>query len=680
MKKQISFVLVLTLVASLFSGCAGEKAVSEAPAETVTETAAEATTEATTEPTTEPTLSAEEVLLASLSERTRQAYELGIVPLELLWDLERPVTIGEASAMLQKAYVHRTGVESKMLAELMAREDWAGKNADRGWIAYVPGLADLEMTYGGEYKNYEQWFADTNSWEMGQYLSFYWERLGMNINWIDGSDNMFRSSGFGGEHELCADNDLETNGLALIYGCMVYDSLTGEKYFTLDEGPLLNFSREVSVGEAVQYALVYYNFPNPMAYPNFAAPEEVGKYNEEIITADLLEKETDLPAASCGELPANWHGVVMDDLIILEENSHEENRIFEYEIQAVKDAGFNYIGLELDFNWLEDSYIYLPHKYAYNGLAKAEDEGKIDLDRLEHIDQVLAWCMEYDIHLNLRCIGVGGFGDFSKYGDQCRAVANAGNYKEKLAAKWGAIARRYTDIPNEYLSFTLFTGREDMYNSLKVKNELVIPSVEAIRRESPERCIIADVFNGYQDPEELAQLGVALSYRINEPVAVFDFSASEYFSYKNFSQTWNTMGEYAVKNFTWPYQNRWDAEALLNVSHGKGDTAVQVMETAEEYGVGFMLSEFGVHITPWSGIVLSRSRYPDEHYRAMIVDITDTMKEKGYGWCFAHWYNPYGVAFADPIIENTEYAQVGDHPYYIDQRMLSWVQEINGVS
>lgn len=678
MKRTVSLLLIMALIMTLLSGCAGGQRTEETESvQTSAMAETEAATQPTTEPTTEPTLSPEEQLLAALPERIRQAYELGIVPLELLWDLERTVTIGEASAMLQKAYIHRTGVESKMLAELMTREEWAGKNADRGWIAYVPGLADLEMACGDEYKNYEQWVADANVWKKGELLIFFSEQLGLNENWI--GENGCTSTFYGGKIDLCSDIDPKTvNGWALSYGYDAYDQFTGERYFNFDEGPLLNLEREVSVAEAVEYALVYYNFLNPMAYPNFAAPEEVGKYNEEIITAELLTKETDLPEASCEKLPASWHGVVMNDLTVLEENGHEGNRIFEYEIQAVKDAGFNYIGLELDFNWLVDSFLQTPWKHVYNGFVKAEDVGKIDLDRLEHIDQVLAWCMEYDIHLNLRCVGVGGFGDLSKYGEQSMAIASAGKYKDGLAEKWGAVARRYADIPNEYLSFTLFTGQEDMYHSLKLKNELVIPSVEAIRAESPERCIIADVFNGSQEPEELAQLGVALSYRITEPEAVFDFAKSEYFSYKK-GQKWNNMGDYAVGNFSWPYQGCWDGEALLNVSHEKGKTASQVMEIAQTYGVGFMLSEFGVHLLSWDSVVYSRSRYPDAQYKAMIVDITDTMEEKGYGWCFAHWYSPYGVAFAVPIIADTEYEKINDH-YYIDQTVLGWFRQINGAA
>ena len=76
---------------------------------------------------------------------------------------------------------------------------------------------------------------------------------------------------------------------------------------------------------------------------------------------------------------------------------------------------------------------------------------------------------------------------------------------------------------------------------------------------------------------------------------------------------------------------------------------------------------------------LDRTRYADEPYYAMITDITSTIEALGYGWCFAHWYSPYGVAFCLPAIKTSTYEQVEDYPYYIDQGMLELFQTINGV-
>lgn len=56
-----------------------------------------------------------------------------------------------------------------------------------------------------------------------------------------------------------------------------------------------------------------------------------------------------------------------------------------------------------------------------------------------------------------------------------------------------------------------------------------------------------------------------------------------------------------------------------------------VMETAHEYGVGFMASEFG-------------------------------------------------IAAPAPIVEGATYEQVGEHDYYFDQTVLGWFREINHIT
>ena len=166
MKKATSLLLVLTMVLSLFAGC-GKPAAKETTAQVPAATLSAETAAPATESTTKPTLSPEELLYNSLTDRQRQAVDLGIVELSQMEDLERIVTVGEASAMLQKAYVHRTGVESKMLNELMTREEYSSRNAPRGWLMGMPGLADLELTHGEVYENYEQWFlltGDNGGW------------------------------------------------------------------------------------------------------------------------------------------------------------------------------------------------------------------------------------------------------------------------------------------------------------------------------------------------------------------------------------------------------------------------------------------------------------------------------------------------------------------------------------
>ena len=118
MKKATSLLLVLTMVLSLLSGCckpAAQESTTQVPATTPTaETAAPIT-----EPTTEPTLSPEEILYNSLTDRQRQAVDVGIVELSQMEDLERVCTVAEAARMVRNARVQMYGEESAVMAAAM---------------------------------------------------------------------------------------------------------------------------------------------------------------------------------------------------------------------------------------------------------------------------------------------------------------------------------------------------------------------------------------------------------------------------------------------------------------------------------------------------------------------------------------------------------------------------------
>lgn len=711
MTRMIALLLAVVMLLSL-SGCGGSVREETAQASAgdgvpVPETSESPVPEETVAPTTEPTLSHEEMLYNSLPERMRQAVDAGIVELNQLEDLERTVTVGEASQMLQKAYVHRTGVESKTLNDLINREEFASRTADRGWIAAIPGFADLEIPYGENFESYEQWglylgkqWASTGDLWSGfdNRLCIHMPVLGVLDSWdyrYDADSETFYSEPFGSLILNATDyaqfwEEVQQDPLYFraddrySYGLKVYDSTNGGKFISLENGSF-HGRKELTVEEAAQCALVYYNFPNPMAYPTYVAPAEVGAYNPEIITPELLSKETDLPAASCERLPSQWHGVVLDDMEMNAYNMHTDPEIYEYEIRKIKEAGFNFVGLNLDFSWLQDYWLFNTRnnggKNGYVSLINKEDDGKISLERLEKLDRVIALCMEYDIHVNLRATALGKISGYSL--DMGQKIVKGSNYAGELAELWQAIARRYADIPNEYLSFTLFTAA-----NYDVKNEMLVDSVEAIRAVSPDRCIIADICTDLMDSEEFAKLGVALSYRLRDSEkygTIFNMNAY----YKKSSRSsemrlyWLTnQGKTVIETFDWPYQGEMDADVLFSSARKKGENLTDVMETAREYGVGFMLSDFGVAVhQEEKGVdyAVSRLRYADEPYFAMITDITSTMEELGYGWCFAHWYNPYGIAFCLPAIKTSAYEQIEDYPYYIDQGMFELFKSVNGV-
>ncbi len=699
MKRLTALLLALVMLLSL-TACG-----SSAPVETEAPVAApvtEAPTEPAAEPTTEPALSPEEVLYNSLPDRMKQAVDVGIVELSQLEDLNRIVTVGEAAQMLQKAFVHRTGVESMTLNDLMTSSDYSTRNATRGWIMNIPGLADTELLKGNQYKNYEQWMKLSNK-EGGEHLwhDFRYRTHATNIELVSTETDDFVLTADGNSYmdkpgvmpaqdysrlkELMksdflygsCEKDKRFSDIS-DYAFSVYDQTNGCKFITFEDD-CINPDTELTLEAAVEHALIYHNYPNPMAVPTFVAPEEMGSYNPEIITADLLEKKTELPTPSCQNLPKEWHGTVMDDFQYIDSNSlmHTDYGIYEYEIQQVKEAGFNFISLNLDFSWLQENMLndesLEKYENSFGGLVAKEDVGKLSLERLEQLDRVIALCMQYDIHVNLRCTAIPDMNYGVNMGMHYQISRNADSYGDRLARMWQAIARRYAAIPNEYLSFTLFGG------DYPVTNKMLVPSVHAIREEAPERCIIAEITSYLLKSKEFAELGVALSYKL------YESEKTDHFFNLNNNEYWgrfgmNDKGKKVIKNFSWPYKGKVDAQALFEVElYNKMESMNEVMATAQEHGVGFMLGNFGVsNFGDW-WIPMDRVRYADEPYFAMIEDITSSVEDLGYGWCFNRWYGPYGVAFCIPAIEDSTYEQVEDYPYYIDQGMMDLFKSINGV-
>lgn len=704
MKRLISIFLLPAMLLSL-TACSSNTIVETTISTVVPETDFSFVPEETVILVTEPTLSPEEIHYSSLPDRIRQAVDVGIVELNQLEDLDRIVTVGEASKMLQKAYVHRTGVESLILRDLMDNADYSTRNATRGWIINIPGLTDIELRHVDQYQSYEQWLKAANNWITDDLGWSFPDRLEIKQPVFyaqdreSGSDALYMMNDAPTPiieyakdfEELCvlmetdllygpAEKDRGFRDVAA-YGFKVYDSTTGKKFISLEDYCVCP-TAELTIEDAAEHALIFYHFPNPMAYPSFMAPEEMESFNPEIITPDLLTRETSLPEVSNEKLPSTWHGVVLDDMemddtCFLQKNRfHTDDRIYEYEILKVKEAGFNYIGLNLDFNWLMESLLYAPDKHAYVDFTDEKDCRCISEERMEQVDQVIAWCMENDIHVNIRATGIGGFYDAEIQRLKCGYTEN---FQTDFTAVWQAIARRYQQISNEYLSFTPITASESSELD-NVKQELVTESILAIQEIHHDRCIIADIFSENMKAETFAQMGVALSFRMREPSKILDHTDYYRFDRHKGRATITNQGKSIVENFAWPYDANVDAAKLLTMDYGNMQTFEEVLTVAKDYGVGFILSDFGIdYQTGNNGMVLPRIRYPDEPYFAMITDITSTMEELGCGWCFAHWYSPYGIAFCMPAIKTSTYEQFEDYPYYIDQGMFGLFQEINGV-
>lgn len=124
--------------------------------------------------------------------------------------------------------------------------------------------------------------------------------------------------------------------------------------------------------------------------------------------------------------------------------------------------------------------------------------------------------MERDIHIQLVFTDVPNL-DFDGLYNSMDDWYNAGSsiftdetVRDNVTAFWRMLARRYADIPNNYLSFNL------MNECVPADDDNYVwafaDAVHAIWEESPGRVIVADVHAGDVTGAGMAELGCALSY------------------------------------------------------------------------------------------------------------------------------------------------------------------------
>lgn len=224
----------------------------------------------------------------------------------------------------------------------------------------------------------------------------------------------------------------------------------------------------------------------------YISPENVGTYDPTIITSDLLSKSSNLPEVTQSKLPSEWKGM---GLTHRQDAVHTFLPICESDIKMLHDNGFNFTRYFLDFTKLRYPYTY-------------SDKTTINELELKRLDQTLAWCIKYDVHLCINCMGFGGYQSQGSYEVSDIPLSEWGSYK----ADWIAIARRYKDIPSKYLSFDLLNEFMPDLQHADPYVELFSDTAQKIWAESPQRVVVKSFGTWTWLPlvEKLASKGIAI--------------------------------------------------------------------------------------------------------------------------------------------------------------------------
>ena len=441
---------------------------------------------------------------------------------------------------------------------------------------------------------------------------------------------------------------------------VLFDRTTGEKVLPLDKGRAFNPATKMTLEDAISASLRYYHYYEKPAVD--VAYSDVESYDHTIITDELLNRASNLPNATCQSLPSQWHGILWSTMgyVTTGALSCDTDKVATPgDIRIIKDAGLNFLGLSVSFSRLQGPDFI---------------SGTVNETRLKELDQIIAWCMEQDIHVDLRGWEIQGFKDSDEF-NKCRekqekSLTNKGVMAE-FAQFWGMLARRYAGISNRDLSFNLLV--EPSYKNDKAYVKYMKPVIDAIREATPDRVIIADIHASGLKGEGLAKLGVALSYHQYDPrsfCVLNDMRVQE----KDIIDDRNYL-----QSVVWPYQTAdgeiYDAKACMDIPLSGEKRSVSlddVRNTAVKYNVGFMVGEFGI-FGEHAGYI-GRYRYTDETLFGYLQDMTTVFKENDLPWCYGAFLGNTGLVLTYPAVIGVKYDKTDSSVYYVDIGMRDFFQ------
>lgn len=455
-------------------------------------------------------------------------------------------------------------------------------------------------------------------------------------------------------------------GNQVTYAITVYDRISGERLVSLDENDNFPLNERPTIKDCILMAFHYYR--SFIEEPEMVCIDDIGTYNKDIITDELLSKETTLPEPTNQKLPADWKGVFVayNTDAMYERGYHQWDLSFtEREMDMIDEFGFNYIRLGTSWYRMQDPYF---------------NEGdEVNIKQLEYLDRIIAWAIERDIHINICFQDTPGM-DLKEYTVAewteedifQNAIFTDENLQKEAVRYFRALAKRYADIPNTYLSFELSNECEPMSDEEYVN--AYKPVVEAIWEESPDRVVMACV-QSYTaiTGESMAELGCCLDFHNYNPIPFCEIS---------YATEAQNPGYY--KNMTWPYVAEdgtvIDMEAAKDIvayADAYSDASYNsVRNVALENNVGYINAEIGYFL--WQDAALDYMPLCSVETReAYYDDMVSSYAKDETPWVI-NWQT--GLVVSYPLKVNNEsypWEKCEGTKWYIDPYMRDYWKEKN---
>ena len=336
-----------------------------------------------------------------------------------------------------------------------------------------------------------------------------------------------------------------------------------------------------------------------------------------------------------------WRGFNLQYFYMLNRGIHDP---VEDHFCWISDWGFDFVRLPMDYR------TWLVNKPKRGEQRTIEDIYKIDESTLEKIDTAVLFGEKHGVHVSLcfhRCPGfkTGGYRDepFDLWKDQ-EAV-------DAIAFHWDLFAKRYKGIGAEKISFNLFNEAPDFGDNFNgpIYKKAITPAVDAIRKTSSDRLIIADgALAGKIVVPELIPLGIHQSVHCYVPGSISHYKVDWM---RNIEYWPDPVWPGAIDFEGYP----WDREKL----------ALYFSPWKELYKQGI-----GVHLGETSG----SHKLPHTIFLAWLRDVLEIFKDIHIGYALWDFIGASNFGILDTDRSDVDYEDWYGHK--LDRKMLNMLQEI----
>ncbi|MDR2716601.1 MAG: glycoside hydrolase family 5 protein [Treponema sp.] len=242
-----------------------------------------------------------------------------------------------------------------------------------------------------------------------------------------------------------------------------------------------------------------------MPFLIFSCKNTPAENNADIFTYDFTGKETALPVPTAEKLPSSWKGFNLLNMFYLK-GQESDIPFNEKEFKMMSDWGFNFARIPID----------------YRILIKSNNWNNMNESAMRQLDKAVEYGIKYNIHICLNLHRAPGYTVASPA--ETTNLWTQAKPQEAFARMWGFIAKRYKNIPNEYLSFNFLNEPSGVDE--KTYADVIKKAADAIRAHNPDRILIADGLNyGNISSDLIKELGIAQATRGYTPFSVTHYKA-----------------------------------------------------------------------------------------------------------------------------------------------------------